>query len=104
VEFEQSGCLHANMDLYKWSYKFAPWIPAELMADCFSLAREIRVVDMRASPYDLSKLGYAPIRIETSDGRTEYEAAQRRFAAAALPLRRRLIEVFDCLAAVHAGV
>jgi hypothetical protein len=102
IEFEQSGCLHANMDLYKWSYKFAPWIPAELMADCFALAREIRTVDMRASPYDLSTQGYTPIRIEMSEGRAEYESAQRRFAAASIPLRRRLIEVFDRLTTVHA--
>lgn len=98
IEFEQASCLHANMDLYKWSYKFAPWIPAELMADCFELAHEIRTVDMRASPYDLSAQGYAPIRIETIEGRAEYEAEQRRFAAQGLPLRRRLIEVFNVLA------
>jgi hypothetical protein len=33
-EFEQRGCLHANMDLYKWAFKLAPFTPAELIADC----------------------------------------------------------------------
>ena len=87
---EQRGCLHANMDLYKWSFKLAPFTPAELTADCFALAREIREVDMRASPYDFQALGYAPIAIETADGRAEYEAQQRAFCARAEPLRSRL--------------
>ena len=51
---EQRGCLHANMDLYKWAFKLAPFTASELIADCFALARDIREVDMRASPYDFS--------------------------------------------------
>lgn len=87
---EQRGCLHANMDLYKWSFKLAPFTPAELTADCFALAREIREVDMRASPYDFRALGYTPIAIETAEGRADYEAHQRAFCARAEPLRARL--------------
>ncbi|HVZ66031.1 MAG TPA: 3-methyladenine DNA glycosylase [Lacunisphaera sp.] len=90
-QFEQRGCLHANMDLYKWAFKFAPFTPAELVADCFALARDIREVDMRASPYDLRRLGYEPIPIETPAGRVEYEQHQRAFAARSEPLRARLI-------------
>ncbi|HTL69164.1 MAG TPA: 3-methyladenine DNA glycosylase [Lacunisphaera sp.] len=90
-QFEQRGCLHANMDLYKWAFKFAPFTPAELVADCFALARDIREVDMRASPYDLRRLGCEPIPIETPAGRAEYEAHQRAFAARSEPLRARLI-------------
>lgn len=89
-QFEQRGCLHANMDLYKWAFKLAPFTPAELIADCFALARDIREVDMRASPYDLAKLGFAPIRIETPEGRAEYERHQRDFAERSQPLRARL--------------
>ena len=51
---EQPGCLHAGMDLYKWAYKLAPHSPSSLVMDCFDLARDIRELDMRASPYDLS--------------------------------------------------
>ena len=92
VLLEQGGCLHTNMDLYKWAYKLSPLLPSELVADCFELAREIRELDMRASPYDLSSLGYAPVRIETPEGKAEYATAQRMFAARAEPLRRRLLE------------
>jgi hypothetical protein len=93
--FEQPGCLHANMDLYKWSYKLAPLVGSETVADCFVLARDIRALDMRASPYDLTGLGYEPVRIETPDGRAEYAAAQRAFAERAAPLRQRLIGIVD---------
>jgi hypothetical protein len=93
--FEQGGCLHANMDLYKWAYKLAPLTPSELVADCFGLAREIRALDMRASPYDLAALGYPPVPIETPEGRAEYAAAQRDFADRAAVLRARLLGVCE---------
>jgi hypothetical protein len=96
-ENEQPGCLHANMDLYKWSYKLSPLTSSELVADCFALARDIRTLDMRASPYDLADLGYPPVRIETADGRAEYAAAQRAFAKRAEPLRARLIALTDAI-------
>jgi hypothetical protein len=99
AQLEQRGCLHANMDLYKWAFKLAPFTPAELVADCFELARDIREVDMRASPYDLQLLGFAPIPVETPAGRTEYERQQRGFATRSEPLRARLIAVCDWLLA-----
>lgn len=100
VQLEQRGCLHANMDLYKWAFKLAPFTPAELTADCFELARDIREVDMRASPYDLRALGFAPIAIETAAGRAEYERHQRAFAGRSQPLRARLIGLCERLGAV----
>jgi len=90
---EQPGCLHAGMDVYKWAYKMIPVVPSGLLLDCFELARSIRELDMRASPYDLSELGYPPVAIETADGKAEYVAAQRRFAQDAQLLRGRLLEV-----------
>jgi len=100
-QLEQRGCLHANMDLYKWAFKLAPFSPAELVADCFALARDIREVDMRASPYDLRALGYEPIPIETADGRAEYERRQRAFSLRGEPLRARLIVLCDQLLAAQ---
>lgn len=97
ADHEQPGCLHANMDLYKWAYKLAPLIPAEFIVDCFELARDIRAVDMRASPYDLADLGYPAIRIETPAGRAEYVVLQREFAERARPLREYLIHACDRL-------
>jgi hypothetical protein len=91
-DLEQPGCLHANMDLYKWAYKLSPLVGSELVADCFALARDVRTMDMRASPYDLSELGYRPITVETPEGRAEYAALQRAFADRAAPLRQRLLE------------
>jgi hypothetical protein len=91
-ELEQPGCLHAGMDLYKHAYRLTPLVPSELVADCFELARDIRVLDMRASPYDLSGLGYSPVRVETATGKQEYVAAQRAFAERGAPLRARLVE------------
>ncbi len=89
---EQPACLHANMDLYKWSYKLSPWIPSLLLTEAFLLAAEIREVDMRASPYDLAGLGFSPIRIETEHGRAQYERLQRDFAARARPLREAILQ------------
>ncbi|AIG76952.1 Hypothetical protein AJAP_20455 [Amycolatopsis japonica] len=91
VDFEQPGCLHANMDLFKWAYKLDPFVPAELVGDCFELAADIRELDMRASPYDLASFGYSPVRIETPEGRAEYARAQAGFARRAAPLREHLI-------------
>jgi len=92
---EQPGCLHANMDLYKWSYKLAPLVGSATVVDCFELARDIRTLDMRASPYDLSDLGYEPVRIETPEGRAAYAVAQKGFAERAAPLRARLLAIAD---------
>jgi hypothetical protein len=91
VALEQPGCLHANMDVYKWAYKLSPLVPSELVLDCFDLAAEIRALDMRASPYDLADLGFDPIPIETPEGRAQYVAAQREFADRAAELRTALI-------------
>lgn len=99
TDFEQRGCLHANMDLYKWAFKLAPFTPAELTADCFAFARDIREMDMRASPYDLRALGYPPIAIETPEGRAEYERHQRAFAERSQPLRARLLALCERLLA-----
>jgi hypothetical protein len=96
---EQRGCLHANMDLYKWATKLAPFTPSELLADCFELARDIREIDMRASPYDLRSLGFEPVAIETPAGRSEYETYQRGFSTRGDPLRQRLILLCDRLLA-----
>ncbi len=98
-DHEQPGCLHANMDLYKWAFKLAPFAPSELIADCFELARDIRELDMRASPYDLAALGFPPVKIETAEGRADYERHQRVFAGRALPLRQRLVRLCQRLLA-----
>lgn len=91
TDFEQPACLHAGMDLYKHAFRLTPMICSDLVADCFELAWEVRVMDMRAAPYDLVDLGFEPIKVETTEGRQEYAAGQRAFAERAAPLRARLI-------------
>lgn len=89
--YEQAGCLHATMDLYKHAFRLSPFVGSDLVADCFVLAWEVREVDMRAAAYDLAAWGFEPIRIETPEGKQEYAAHQRRFASLATPLREQLI-------------
>jgi hypothetical protein len=96
-EWEQPGCLHANMDLYKYAMWFQPFTSSELVADCFALARSARVLDMRAAPYDLADLGFEPIRVETPEGRVEYVRQQRDLAAAAGALRARVLDAISAL-------
>ena len=101
ADLEQPGCLHAAMDLYKWAFRSYPAIGADLTADCFALAREVRDVDMRVAPYDLSDLGLAPIRIETTEGRAEFVRYQRDFADRGAVLRARLLAVMDAAVSEH---
>ncbi|GAB3595378.1 hypothetical protein GCM10027446_20600 [Angustibacter peucedani] len=95
VALEQPGCLHATMDLYKWAYKLVPLVPSDLVARCFELARDVRLLDMQASPYDLAPLDVEPVRVETPEGRAEYAQRQRSFAERAAPLRAELVAVCE---------
>ncbi len=98
-DLEQPGCLHANMDLYKWAYKLSPALPSELVMDCFELSWRIRAMDMQASPYDLAEWGFPPIAIETAAGKADYVAAQRGFSVQAAALRERLAAEVNALVA-----
>jgi hypothetical protein len=97
IAHEQPGCLHAAMDLYKWSFKLGPLIDSELVADCLDLAADARELDMRASPYDLTDYGFEPITIETPAGRAEYVRGQQDVADRAAPLRAALADRCDLL-------
>ncbi len=94
-ENEQPGCIHANMDLYKWAAKALPWISSDLLWQCFHLALKAREIDMRASPYDLTGFGYEPIPVETTEGRSSYEEEQRLLTREARPLRNKLIQQLE---------
>ena len=96
-DLEQPGCLHANMDLYKWAYKLVPLLPSELVMDCFELSWRIRTMDMQASPYDLADWGYEPIAVETPAGRAAYSSAQRAFAEESQQLRARILDLLEPL-------
>ncbi len=103
-ELDQPGCLHATMDLYKWAAKYDALVGSDLVADCFALARHARQLDMEAAPYDLAALGYAPVRVETPEGRAEYVRRQRELMDVSAPLRGRLAHALAAgLAAVDAA-
>lgn len=90
------------MDLYKHAFRLSPLICSDLVADCFELAWDIRVLDMRAAPYDLADLGFAPVPIETAEGKASYVEAQRGFAERAAPLRAGLAAECERLLAAAA--
>jgi hypothetical protein len=90
-ELEQPGCLHAGMDLFKWATKLGPLVPGDLLLDSFELARDIRWLDMQASPYDVSAWGADAVAIETPEGKAEYVRAQRGFTERGNTLRGRLL-------------
>lgn len=91
AEREQPGCLHAGMDVYKWAVKLGPLVPGPLLLAAFELARDIRTLDMQASPYDLRDWGYLPVPIETAEGKAEYVARQRSLSERGQGLRRDVI-------------
>nr|WP_029149838.1 hypothetical protein [Microbacterium indicum] len=93
-DLDQPGCLHAGMDVYKWAIKLGPLVPGELLLDAFELARDIRLLDMEAAPYDLSAYGVSPVAIETAEGKAEYVRRQRAFAKRGNALRRALLDAW----------
>ncbi|MDN3309362.1 3-methyladenine DNA glycosylase [Microbacterium oryzae] len=94
-EREQPGCLHAGMDVYKWAVKLGPLVPGELLLDAFELARDIRRLDMEASPYDLADWGFEPVAIETPEGKAEYVRRQRELAPRANALRAQILTAWQ---------
>ena len=96
---EQPGCLHAGMDVYKWMLKLGPLVPGPLLLDAFVLARDIRELDMRASPYDLIDWGYSPVPIETPEGKAVYVREQRALSVRGQQLRAAVLDVVDAAAA-----
>src|SRR5690606_41960226 len=62
-----------------------PLSPSDRVAACFPLAWDIRILDMRAAPYDFTGVRldptgeeWTPVPIETAEGKAEYVAAQDR--------------------------
>lgn len=96
-ESEQPGCIHTNMDLYKWAFKGYPWISSEVIWKAFELAVEARFIDMQASPYDFRERGLEPIKIETEGGRLKYLEKQKAIYNKGVPVREHLIREYQQL-------
>lgn len=94
---EQPGCIHTNMDLYKWAFKLFPWVSSNTVLDAFNLAFRARTVDMQASPYDLEAFGFEPIKIETEEGRIKYKKLQESIFEGSIPIRNQLVKEYKNL-------
>lgn len=101
---EQPGCVHANMDLIKYALRLSPAIRSELLGEALAVAIEARILDMRASPYDLTGVfppenGFgidpSPVAVETQSGRKLYAELQLALAAKAAPVRDELIQAYE---------
>jgi len=99
-KYEQPGCVHATMDLFKYAYSIYPFCSSSLLRKTLALAIEARKIDMRASPYDVSAFAIgAPLCVDTLEGRRLYVKEQECLANAAYPIRAELIKVYDELLA-----
>jgi hypothetical protein len=99
------------MDLYKHAFRLSPMICSDLVADAFELAWDIRILDMRAAPYDMtgtvldpSGEPWSPVKIETPGGKREYAEAQRGFAERGAPIRAALIAECERLLDTTGGI
>eukprot|EP01039_Chlorochromonas_danica_P002700 gene2699-2950_t len=95
--YEQPGCLHATMDLFKYAYQLFPFVSSDILRETVILAFRARRLDIRGSPYDVSEYleGEPPIRVETEEGREEYVREQTALAEASIPVRKKLLEIYD---------
>ena len=96
-EYEQPGCIHANMDLFKCATDIYPLIPSTLLLSCLELAINSRTIDMRASPYDVSSYSGCEdaIEIETNIGRQLYIKEQEKIYQQSIPIRHELLMYYD---------
>lgn len=94
-EHDQPGCVHVNMDLYKWASKLGPLVPGEFLLQAFDLAKDARVLDMEASPYDCTGYGFSYVAIEAAEGKAEYVRRQRELSARGESIRSQLVAILD---------
>ena len=85
------------MDLFKYAYQLYPLCSAELLRNSVEIATRARMIDMRASPYDVSAFAgcEAAICIESEEGRMEYAREQEALMQDSLPLRRELVGAYE---------
>ena len=99
VRLEQPGCIHANMDLFKYAYQLYPLLPATLLVEALELALAARRIDMRASPYDVRRFEGCEdtLFVETTEGRRQYSLEQEALARRAAPIRGKLLDAYDAV-------
>ena len=99
VQYEQGGCIHATMDLFKYAFTLYPFCSSLLLRKTLLLALSARKIDMRSSPYDVSKYlpdgEKEPIRVETFEGRKTFAIEQESLYHRSLPVRAELIVAYN---------
>jgi hypothetical protein len=97
IEYEQPGCIHANMDLFKYAFQLYPFLPSALLRASLEIAIKARKIDMRASPYDVSHVRgcESPLCVETVQGRQQYVIEQKNLFKDALSLRKALLKEYE---------
>eukprot|EP01041_Mallomonas_annulata_P005090 gene5090-10186_t len=97
--YEQPACIHANMDLFKYAYQAYPLISSRLLLKTLKLAIKARIIDMRASPYDVSQYTECNphIEVEVEAGRKVYIHEQEKLASQGYDIRRELIEEYELI-------
>ena len=92
--------MHASMDLFRYAVKLWRFLPSTLLADALELAIAARVLDMRASPYDVASIADERFDLRRCASRRrrarrERERQRAALASEAKPVRKRLIEAYD---------
>lgn len=113
LHLEQKACLHANMDLFKIAWRLQPFISSTLLVEALALALQSRTLDVEASPYDVSSyLGLKwnsandrathyetvhlnAVKIETEDGRKEYQQRQLQIMKKGEIVRTKLLTAYN---------
>jgi len=96
LRLEQPACVHANMDLLKYTLRLSPFVDATLVQRVLELALRARMLDVAASPYDCEKAyGVEAVPIETAPGRAEYRRRQMAMMQEAAPVRRDLLLAYN---------
>jgi hypothetical protein len=108
AEYEQPGCIHNTMDLFRTAYLLYPLISAGVLQEAVELALKARVIDMRSSPYDISAYladvkdyistisdDKDAIRVETPEGRKLMMLEQEALFQDSQPVRIKLLAALD---------
>lgn len=96
LRLEQPACVHANMDLLKYTLRLRPFVDSTLLQRALHVALQARTLDVAASPYDCwDGYGVEAVPIETAQGRAEYRCRQLALLHAAEPVRRDLLQAYN---------
>lgn len=116
LHLEQKACLHANMDLFKIAWRLQPFISSKLIVGALKASLQARTLDVEASPYDvgcyvgldwsradedhvnddgMKKIQLGAIKIETEDGRKEYQQRQIQVMKRGEVVRIKLLSAYN---------